>query len=113
MIRDRLPGWTWRLPWGDIGLFGGFLALYLLTDAATQSIDSVWIAISVERSDFGFLFHPHHLLYMPSIWVVWRLFKLLGAEIRAIDVAQTVSAISGGNRRDWSLMLGENNGYKG
>ena len=95
IARDRLPGWFQRLPWGDIGLFGGFLALYLLTEAATQSIDSVWIAIGVERSDFGFLFHPHHLLYMPSIWVVWRLFKLFGADIRAIDVAQIISALSG------------------
>jgi len=95
IVRDRLPGWFRRLPWGDISLFGGFLALYLFTKAATQSIDSVWIAIGVERSDFGFLFHPHHLLYMPSIWVVWRLFKLLGADIRAIDVAQFISALFG------------------
>ena len=94
-IPDRTPEPSSQAKWGDACLFAGFLVLYLATKAATQSFDAVWYAIKVESGVCDGMFHPHHLLHMPIVWVLWRGLSLIGVHIRAIDIAQVLSAFAG------------------
>ncbi|MBN1592759.1 MAG: DUF2723 domain-containing protein [Candidatus Coatesbacteria bacterium] len=69
--------------------------LYLATKASMQAFDAIWYAIKVEYGSFEDMFHPHHLLHMPLVWVLRRVLSLLLIEVRAIDIAQILSALAG------------------
>jgi len=72
----RLPGVVerWLLP---LALYGVALACYLTTLSDVHTFDALSYIRDVDQRA-GFFFHPHHLLYSPTGWVFWQLWRLVG-----------------------------------
>src|SRR5690349_19570194 len=53
------------------------LALYLATRSQVHTFDALSYIRDVDQRA-GFFFHPHHLLYSPTGWLFWQLWRRLG-----------------------------------
>lgn len=70
--------WVRAAPWlPPIALAGLALALYLATLSHVHTFDALSYIRDVNQRA-GFFFHPHHLLYSPSGWLFWRMWRALG-----------------------------------
>ena len=75
------------------GLALALAALYFGFFNHDFSVDGLRYATQVEAG--GPLFHPNHLLPNALFWLAWRAVQVLGADVRAIWVAQTLNAVAG------------------
>lgn len=65
-------------PWlPSLALAALALALYLATRSQVHTFDALSYIRDVDQRA-GFFFHPHHLLYSPSGWLFWRMWRALG-----------------------------------
>ncbi len=64
----------WLLP---LALCGVALACYLTTLSDVHTFDALSYIRDVDQRA-GFFFHPHHLLYSPTGWIFWQLWRLAG-----------------------------------
>ncbi len=83
-----------------IVLFVGFTLLYFETQARYYTFDAVSYAYSIYRyqtfHDLYALFHPHHLLFNLTGWLLWRLSAALGYVGGPLEVVKAMNAVLGG-----------------
>lgn len=77
-----------------------FMILFLYTRAKYYTFDSVSYAYSIwkfdQTGDRMALFHPHHLLFNLTGWLLWRLCRMLGYVGGPLEVLKSMNAILGG-----------------
>lgn len=77
-----------------------FASLFLFTRAQYYTFDSVSYAYSILRFDrtgdrFA-LYHPHHLLFNVTGWLLWRLCRQFGYIGGPLEVLKTMNGVLGG-----------------
>lgn len=77
-----------------------FTTLFLFTRARYYTFDSVSYAYSILRFDHTgdrfALFHPHHLLFNLTGWILWRFCRGFGYIGGPLEVLKTMNAVLGG-----------------
>lgn len=81
-------------------LFFAALALYASTQTRANTFDAVSYANQIGRlyprtHDLHWLFHPHHLLFNATGYILWRLVKVFGYVGGALPVLQSLNSVLG------------------
>ncbi|HEY3329540.1 MAG TPA: hypothetical protein VGK19_05925 [Capsulimonadaceae bacterium] len=80
-------------------LIVAFTALYMVTQARYYTFDAVSYAHSIYRydsvGDLYALFHPHHLLFNLTGWILWKLAHVFGYIGGPLEVLKTMNAVLG------------------
>lgn len=81
-------------------LFVGLIALYWLTATRCNTFDAVSYADQIGRlyprtGDRHWLFHPHHIFFNATGYVLWRLARALGYAGGPLPVLQRLNAVLG------------------
>lgn len=68
--------------------------LYLLTLSHVHTYDALTYINDVDRRT-GMFFHPHHLLYSPTGWLFWQLWRIAGYRGNSEVALQILNAAAG------------------
>lgn len=75
-------------------LAAAVFALYCLTLSGVHTYDALTYINDVNGRT-GLFFHPHHLLYSPTGWLLWQAARLVGYSGNAERVLQLMNALAG------------------
>lgn len=77
-----------------------FAVLYLYTGTRDYDFDAVSYAHQVQLYDSTgnrmALFHPHHLLFNFTVWLLWRFVKIFGCRDEPLAIATVMNGLLGG-----------------
>lgn len=85
--RERLSTRIWGI---------AFAVLYWMTRTSSHSMDALYYAGTVRDGRIVDQFHPHHLLYNPAIWAIWKALTGAHPHLDPFSVAAVVNAALGG-----------------
>ncbi len=78
-------------------IFASVLVLYLSTFSVNYFVDGLNFAKALEDDNIQtlYFFHPHHLLYAPTVYLLYRVGTLFGYTGRTVAVFQLLGSIMG------------------